>query len=218
VTRDPPMRPPQPPIPKPAKLPPLPESRIRPGCETPAISAGADAARLALSPRRKVLHQSKHLKELAASGIAHPRFHQPPKAMNAFGELPAVEWRSLVERIHLALAAAGTLIYMLFTILAGAISSASIYVLNVSYLTFQNFTLNNCGTSTIISEGTNNTIIVRDCVIQQVGQTLTAGNGSWSGNPTSFTYQWFNSSTGSIHGQTSSTYVAEVGDQRRVAP
>jgi hypothetical protein len=29
-------------IPKPAKLPPLPESRIRPGCETPAISAGAD--------------------------------------------------------------------------------------------------------------------------------------------------------------------------------
>jgi hypothetical protein len=36
------MRPPQPPIPKPAKLPPLPESRIRPGCETPAISAGAE--------------------------------------------------------------------------------------------------------------------------------------------------------------------------------
>ena len=50
--------------------------------------------------------------------------------------------------------------------------------------------------------------------IEQVGQTLTAGNGSWSGNPTSFTYtyQWFNSSTGSIAGQTSSTYVAEVGD------
>ncbi len=48
--------------------------------------------------------------------------------------------------------------------------------------------------------------------IEQVGQTLTAGNGSWSGNPTSYTYQWFNSSTGSIAGQTSSTYVAEVGD------
>ncbi|MFZ3326084.1 MAG: hypothetical protein WA231_09410, partial [Methylocella sp.] len=48
--------------------------------------------------------------------------------------------------------------------------------------------------------------------IEQVGQTLTAGNGSWSGNPTSYTYQWFNSSTGSIHGQTSSTYVAKVGD------
>ena len=48
--------------------------------------------------------------------------------------------------------------------------------------------------------------------IEQVGQTLTAGNGSWSGNPTSYTYQWFDSSTGSIHGQTSSTYVAEVGD------
>jgi hypothetical protein len=26
--------------------------------------------------------------------------------------------------------------------------------------------------------------------IEQVGQTLTAGNGSWSGNPTSYTYQW----------------------------
>jgi len=50
--------------------------------------------------------------------------------------------------------------------------------------------------------------------IEQVGQTLMAGNGSWSGNPTSFTYtyQWFNSSTGSIAGQTSSTYVAKVGD------
>ena len=54
MTRDPPMRPPQPPIPKPAKLPPLPESRIRPGCEILAISAGADAGRLALRPCRKV--------------------------------------------------------------------------------------------------------------------------------------------------------------------
>ncbi len=48
VTRDPPMRPPQPPIPKPAKLLPLPESRVHPGCETLTISAGADAARQAL--------------------------------------------------------------------------------------------------------------------------------------------------------------------------
>jgi hypothetical protein len=38
-----PVRNPQPSIPKPAKSPPLPESRIRPGCETLTISAGADA-------------------------------------------------------------------------------------------------------------------------------------------------------------------------------
>jgi hypothetical protein len=36
----------------------------------------------------EVLHQSKHLNELAASGIAHSRFHQPAKTMNAFGEPP----------------------------------------------------------------------------------------------------------------------------------
>jgi hypothetical protein len=42
---DPQMRAPKPPIPKPAKSFPFPERRIRPGCETPAISAGADAAR-----------------------------------------------------------------------------------------------------------------------------------------------------------------------------
>ena len=36
--------------PKPAKSPPLPESRVRPGYETPTISAGADAARRALRP------------------------------------------------------------------------------------------------------------------------------------------------------------------------
>ncbi len=50
-----------------------------------------------------------------------------------------------------------------------AISTASIYVINVSYLTFQNFTLQYCGTTTIISEGTNNNIIVRDSVIQWNG-------------------------------------------------
>jgi hypothetical protein len=49
----------------------------------------------------KVLHQSKHLNELAPACIAHPRFHQPPQAMNAIGEPPAVERRSLVERLAL---------------------------------------------------------------------------------------------------------------------
>jgi hypothetical protein len=46
VTRDPPTKPPQLPIPKPAKSPQLLESRVRPGCETLTISAGADAVLL----------------------------------------------------------------------------------------------------------------------------------------------------------------------------
>jgi hypothetical protein len=54
VTRDPPTRPPQLPILKSAKLPQLIESLVRPGCETLTISAGADADRLALRPRRKL--------------------------------------------------------------------------------------------------------------------------------------------------------------------
>jgi hypothetical protein len=44
VRPNPPTRPPRRPIPKPAKSPPLPESRVRPGYATPAISAEADAA------------------------------------------------------------------------------------------------------------------------------------------------------------------------------
>jgi hypothetical protein len=35
-------------------VPPEPESHIRPGCETPAIFAGPDAARRALCPCRKL--------------------------------------------------------------------------------------------------------------------------------------------------------------------
>ena len=57
-----------------------------------------------------------------------------------------------------------------------------------------------------------------------VGQTLTANNGSWSGNPTSFTYQWQRceqdgSSCGKIGGQTSKTYKlaeSDVGNTVRV--
>ncbi len=48
------------------------------------------------------------------------------------------------------------------------IDTACIYIL-VSYNTFQNFTLQYCGMSPIMSEGTNNNIIVRDCVVQWGG-------------------------------------------------
>src|SRR5207249_8742170 len=59
----------------------------------------------------------------------------------------------------------------------------------------------------------------------QEGQTLTASNGSWSGGPTSYAYQWqrCNSSGGScaaITGATAQTYTvasADVGATLRVA-
>jgi hypothetical protein len=50
------MRPPQP-IQKPAKSPPFPERRVRPGYETPAISAGAEPAR-AVMPSPKLAWSS----------------------------------------------------------------------------------------------------------------------------------------------------------------
>jgi hypothetical protein len=51
---DPQMRAPKPLIPKPAKSFRFLNAASAPGCETPAISAGADAARRALCPRPKV--------------------------------------------------------------------------------------------------------------------------------------------------------------------
>ena len=53
----------------------------------------------------------------------------------------------------------------------------------------------------------------------QVGQTLTATTGTWTHNPTSFTYQWNGAGT-AIAGATASTYVpvaADVGNTLTVA-
>jgi hypothetical protein len=52
----------------------------------------------------------------------------------------------------------------------------------------------------------------------RVGQTLTAGDGSWSGNPTSFAYQWQRCDADNIvsctdvAGATAKTYVLRVAD------
>ena len=46
-----------------------------------------------------------------------------------------------------------------------------------------------------------------------VGDVLTTTNGTWSGSPTSFTYQWFNVSLGeNIAGATNNTYTLLIAD------
>ncbi|MGI8570579.1 MAG: hypothetical protein ACR2KT_16805 [Methylocella sp.] len=47
--------------------------------------------------------------------------------------------------------------------------------------------------------------------VAQVGQTLTATNGTWANSPTSFTYQW-NRAGAAISGATASSYVPVVAD------
>lgn len=46
----------------------------------------------------------------------------------------------------------------------------------------------------------------------QVGQILTASNGTWTNLPTSFAYQWNRGAGGAIPGATASTYVPVTGD------
>jgi hypothetical protein len=46
----------------------------------------------------------------------------------------------------------------------------------------------------------------------QVGQTLTAGEGSWNNSPVTYAYQWSDSSTGNIGGATSKTYAPVSGN------
>jgi hypothetical protein len=48
--------------------------------------------------------------------------------------------------------------------------------------------------------------------IAQVGQKLTASHGAWTHNPTSYFYQWANTSVGQIRGATSQTYVPTASD------
>ena len=58
-----------------------------------------------------------------------------------------------------------------------------------------------------------NTVVPTISGTPQVGQTLTATNGTWTNSPTSFTYQWNRAGT-AITGATASTYVpvsADVG-------
>ena len=62
---------PQPPIQKPPKSSARPESRVCPGCETPATSAGAGAARLPYSGRRGALLASVSLRDASLALFGH---------------------------------------------------------------------------------------------------------------------------------------------------
>ncbi|MGH6844490.1 MAG: right-handed parallel beta-helix repeat-containing protein, partial [Methylocella sp.] len=46
----------------------------------------------------------------------------------------------------------------------------------------------------------------------QVGQTLTASHGTWTNAPTSYTYQWKSSASGTIAGATAASYVPVTSD------
>ena len=45
-----------------------------------------------------------------------------------------------------------------------------------------------------------------------VNSTLTTDNGTWSNNPTSFTYQWYSGGNTQIVGQTTDSYITVAGD------
>ena len=66
-------------------------------------------------------------------------------------------------------------------------------------------------TSAVINTIPTNSSVPAISGIAKVGQTLTATTGTWTHNPTSFTYQWKRAGT-PISGATASTYVPVTGD------
>ncbi len=69
-------------------------------------------------------------------------------------------------------------------------------------------------TSTVSPMPPTNTTAPSISGTAQQGQTLTASNGSWSGSPTSYAYQWQDCSSGcsNITGATGSTYAVQGSD------
>ena len=52
---------------------------------------------------RDCLHQAQDLEELALTTIAHARLQKMAKVLEYLGQIPALQWRRLIERIRLRL-------------------------------------------------------------------------------------------------------------------
>ena len=83
------------------------------------------------------------------------------------------------------------------------------------------FAATSAATSAVAAAGSvpANTVLPTLSGTPQVGQTLTATNGTWTNSPTSFTYQW-NRAGSAISGATASAYVpvsADVGNTLTVS-
>ena len=108
---------------------------------------------------------------------------------------------------------------------AGLVMSKASNLGNVSNVHRRNFDVGiNTGVFEMLTESAVapvNTLLPSISGIAQVGETLTALNGSWTNDPTSFTYQWQEDDSGwaNISGATGKTYgpvVGEVGNALRV--
>jgi chitodextrinase len=96
---------------------------------------------------------------------------------------------------------------------------------NISSKASMSATTAACSTPPPAPTAPSNTALPAVSGTAQVGQTLTATPGTWSGNPTTFAYQWqrcdaAGASCASIAGATSQTYVpvdSDAGSTLRVA-
>lgn len=100
---------------------------------------------------------------------------------------------------------------------AGMVMSKATNLGNVSNVVRRNFDIGiNTGVYELLSDSLVapvNTLLPSIAGIAQQGETLTALDGSWSNDPTSFTYQWQEDDTGwaNIDGATGKTFTPAAG-------
>lgn len=108
---------------------------------------------------------------------------------------------------------------------AGMVMSKATNLGNVSNVVRRNFDIGiNTGVYELLSDSLSapvNTLLPSIAGIAQQGETLTALDGYWSNDPTSFTYQWQEDDTGwaNIDGATGKTFTpaaGQVGNPLRV--
>ena len=116
----------------------------------------------------------------------------------------AVQWR----RAGVAIPNATGTFYLLVAADVGSVITASVVATNAGGSSAPAFT---APSAVVIDIIPTNSAVPTISGTAQVGQTLTATTGTWTHNPTSFTYQWKRAGT-SISGATASTYVPVTGD------